>query len=178
MGKNKIFILALALSILIHLNLVSIELDVIQKGGEKQISIPVTFIPKVEKKISDPNNSPQKKRAIPSAVKSGKGILASDYKNSLISKYLFFLREEIEKNKYHPLESQYYGLIGNVKMAFDITGDGSFDNVRVVRSSGDDLLDKTALKAVYFTNGKYIRPVWSGHQRLSAAFVLKYQYGL
>jgi len=176
--NHRIIIIATALSILIHVFFIRIDTDFFHDSGTNGIEIPVTLVPLAEKKPKNISKKIKPRKEIPSDVKQGKGLYTAGYKNTLIKKYLFFLREEIERHKYTPAESKFYGLIGNLKIAFDIGPGGRFSNIRIVRSSGDELLDKTAVRAVHYTDGKYKRPAWSGHKRLRIAFILKYQYGL
>ena len=88
------------------------------------------------------------------------------------------IKKEIDKRKFTPSEAAYYGLIGNVTIGFVITGNGSFTALTVLRTSGDKLLDKTALNAVADASNSVKRPAATGRQDLRVNVTVKYQYGL
>jgi len=156
--------------------LFKLDLNYFSAQNNGSIEIPVTFIPEAKK--NPEKQKTVKKKIIPDETAENKGLLTSNCKNVLLEKYLFYLREEIEKNKYTPPGSRYYGLVGNVGIACTITGSGTFKNIRITRFSGDDLLDKTALNSIHKTNGTYKRPAWTGKKPIHVLFTIKYQYGL
>jgi TonB family protein len=59
-----------------------------------------------------------------------------------------------------------------------ITGNGNFTGITILRSSGDKLLDKTALNAVAASSNAVKRPAVTGRGNLSVSTTVKYQYGL
>jgi len=176
--ENQILLAALVSSLLIHLCLLYLPHDSSQKEDHSAFAVPVSLVSLPDKQRMTSPQLLHIPKPIPSDFQLGDKLLTSTYKNTLIAKYIHFLREEIEKNKYSPPESRYYQLIGNIKLAFDIKSKGQFNHIRIIRSSGDALLDQTALNAIVITNGKYQRPQWAGYQPISVVFVLKYQYGL
>ncbi len=95
-----------------------------------------------------------------------------------LHRYLLSVREEIEKNKYVSTPSSYSRLVGNVKIGFSISGDGLFSNVRILESSGDEALDRSALSAIIIASGKPKRPKNTGYKTIQTSAVIKYQYGL
>lgn len=175
--KERPFLVALSVSLIFHFFFIVMDLDVSPAETGEYIEMPVHFTSFQKTKIK---KKPLKRiqKTVPLKTGNGKGIPASYKYDELIKKYLFCLREEIEKNKYAPSGSRYYGLIGNVAIACSITGAGRFRNVKIIRSSGDALLDRTALKSIEKTDGTYKRPSWTGRKSLRVIYTIKYQYGL
>jgi TonB family protein len=95
-----------------------------------------------------------------------------------LQNYLELVFENIETMKFTPPETRSAKLIGNVKLAFEITDDGSFENIQIIRGSGTKKLDETALRAVYSANGKSERPEILGKDKIAVEYVLKYQFSL
>ena len=176
-GERRVFTIAILLSLALHLFLITRQPELFKEGNSAGISIPVTLSPEL---VRHPRPEPRKAapKSIPLNPEQGEGGFTRSSTSELVDKYLLYLREAVEKNKYQPPQSRYYRLIGNTTVAFDILADGTFQHIRTLRSSGDELLDRTALKAIAFTNGTYKRPTWSGRQVLHVSFILKYQYGL
>ncbi len=175
---SGIFAVAIVLSTIVHIVWANSRIEPLNNGYQESFVIPVSLDSRSSMQAEKQLEIQPVAKTIPFEPGSGDGYLKQRNQNELINKYLFYLREEIEHNKYQPPESRYYRLIGNVKVAIDILGNGSFSNIRISRSSGDALLDKTAFNAISHTNGTYKRPQWTGYKTLRAVFVLKYQYGL
>ncbi|MDX2495772.1 MAG: TonB family protein [Desulfuromusa sp.] len=51
-------------------------------------------------------------------------------------------------------------------------------NVRILESSGDKLLDQSAVEAINKASGKTKRPQDTGFKTIHTSAVIKYQYGL
>lgn len=175
---TRIFLTTVLISALIHLGFSTCLNAIGGDGDELRPNIRVTLVRAPSRSVTLEPIQKQVGKQIPLEIKTTDGYTTSQDRNELVQQYLFYLREEIEKNKYQPPESRYYRLIGNTRVAFEILPDGSFAHIRILRSSGDDLLDQTALNAIHSTDGTYKRPTWSGRQKLDVSFVLKYQYGL
>lgn len=69
-------------------------------------------------------------------------------------------------------------LIGTALCAFTILPDGRFTNARIIRSSGNQALDKDATAAIAAASGVIKRPAIIGNERLEISLWIKYQYGL
>lgn len=175
---TRIFLVAVLISILVHFGCSTLIKTPRYEDDTLVSTIKVTLVQRQEHPVALKPTPREAPKSIPLDIEAVGASTANTRQNELVKKYLFFLREEIEKNKYQPPESRYYQLIGNTRVAFEILPDGSFVHVRTVRSSGDTLLDQTALEAIHATDGTYERPSWSGRQKLNVSFVLKYQYGL
>ncbi len=175
--ENRFFIAAVVFSVLIHLYLFKVNFSV-EKEGSEWIEIPVTFIPDAKRIIPEKAIKQQKQITVPEEKSSAGGYYKSYDKNRIVNSYLELIRKEIDKRKFTPSEAAYYGLIGNVTIGFVITGNGSFTGITVLRSSGDKLLDKTALNAVAASSNAVKRPAVTGRGNLSVSATVKYQYGL
>lgn len=177
MKNNSIFFTAIILSLLIHLFFLKMDSDMF-KTDEAGIMIPVTLVPENVMKEKAPES--KKSQIEPQlAQKKGDGVfLRRGSISELTARYTSLVIDEIGKRKFSPDESRYYRLIGNVRVGFTIGPYGRFSNIRIVNSSGDELLDKTALNAVRETDGVVKRPVWSGRNILRIFAIIKYQYKL
>ena len=175
--KERPFLAALTVSFILHFFFLAMDLDVSSAEAGGYIEIPVHFTSFQKSEIKK-SAAKRIKKTVPLINTKGNGMPDSYHSNELIKKYLCCLREEIEKNKYAFPGSRYYGLIGNVAVSCHITASGRFRNMKIVRSSGDALLDRTALKAIEKTDGTYKRPSWTGRKSLRAIYTIKYQYGL
>jgi len=175
--ENRFFISALFFSILLHIYICDFKRDFF-KDDEGGAYIPVTLKEAKETKRSKP--SPPKKMIIPKLPEYGSsgGYSRRASLSSLIKRYIDIVIEEIEKNKFSPEQSRYYGLIGNVTVGLTIDPSGRFHNITILSPSGDKLLDATALRAVKNTDGKVKRPAWAGSSPLKISLVIKYQYRL
>ena len=175
--ESRVFIAAIALSIIIHIYFFRIDFSIIKEGGG-EIEIPVTFIPDARKSTSEKPAKEEKQLILPEDKPAAGGYYKSYDKNRLLNSYLELIKNEIDKRKFSPPESMYYGLIGNVVIEFTITGKGNFNGIRVLRSSGDPLLDKTAVQAVADSSNKVKRPSAIGNNRVRVNVTVKYQHGL
>jgi TonB family protein len=73
-----------------------------------------------------------------------KGGKVSTSAPSLLAK----IRKKIARNKRYPRIAKEKNIAGKVKLGFKITEEGALEYVKVVKSSGSDLLDKAAVSAV------------------------------
>lgn len=178
MKENRIFIIALAVSAILHICLITEGFDLpSERSGDMEI--PVTFISGAEREIPverEKNN--EKQITLPEERPAGKGYYSAAGKDRLMKIYLEMIAEEISRRKFSPEESKYYGLIGNATVGFAVTGEGLFSDIEILDSSGDELLDKTALNAVAETSGRVKRPAATGRKSVRVYVTVKYQYGL
>lgn len=177
--KNRFFIMSLLVSLAMHLYILGTGTFFLPDGGTA-IEIPVTLLPESEVPKRAVPAMREKPVSMPATADSmpGKGIYKKGYKDILVKQYLAFVRDEVEKRRFSPPDARYYGLIGNVLVGFTIYGDGTFHDIVVLRSSGDRLLDTTAVNAVKYSSGLIKRPAWSGRQALRVSMTVKYQYSL
>lgn len=69
-------------------------------------------------------------------------------------------------------------LIGVALCAFTITPEGTFRDIQLIKSSGSDELDASALRAVRAASGVVRRPDIIGADPISVSLQVKYQYSL
>ena len=87
-------------------------------------------------------------------TREGMAQISLSRKMAPVKQYLSMVRKAIEEPKYPTPESHPYGLIGNITFGFDILGNGEFRSIRIMESSGDELLDRTAVEAIEKGSGK------------------------
>jgi len=176
---DSFFIIAIGISLVIHLYVMGKDTGFSLERAAC-IEIPVTMIPDSEVHERTKPAVQEEQVSMPTSMEThpGNGIYTKEYRNILIKKYLSFIRDEIQNRKFVPPDSRYYGLIGNVLVGFTVYGDGTYHDVIVLRSSGDCLLDATAVNAVKSTSGRIKRPDWSGRRDLHVSMTIKYQYDL
>jgi TonB family protein len=174
---NRLFAAAIAVSVILHLYLLKVNFT-FEEGGRGEIKIPVIFIPEAKKIPMEKPSKNEKQITLPDDKPSSGGYYSTYNKNKLMNSYLELIRKEISNRKFSPLESMSYGLLGNAIVGFTITGNGDFIGIKILRSSGDPLLDKTALNAVSASSGKVKRPAASGRDDVRVNVAVKYQYGL
>jgi len=93
----------------------------------------------------------------------------------LIRDYLQKVRSELAKRKRYPTVAQRMGLRGRVRVSFVILPDGSFDRIKIKRSSGQKMLDDAAVKTVAGLSGQLRRPGAMGPHPLKTSVTLDYQ---
>ncbi|MEJ2466696.1 MAG: energy transducer TonB, partial [Candidatus Thiodiazotropha sp.] len=76
----------------------------------------------------------------------------------LEEEYKATLRQAIEANKIYPRRAVRLRQQGEVKIGFTILRDGSIEDVRIIHSSGSNLLDKATRNAVERINGQFPFP--------------------
>jgi periplasmic protein TonB len=76
----------------------------------------------------------------------------------LEEEYKAALRQAIEANKIYPRRAVRLRQQGEVKIGFTILRDGSIEDVRIIHSSGSNLLDKATRNAVERINGQFPFP--------------------
>lgn len=65
-----------------------------------------------------------------------------------LREHFAFIRDRVVKSLSYPLAARKRGWEGKVLLSFSISGDGSVGTVRVVQSSGREILDQGAVEAV------------------------------
>lgn len=73
-------------------------------------------------------------------------------KTSSISYYLQLVKQKIEKNKRYPLLARNKGIEGEVWLKFEILKNGKVKNIKVVKSSHYQILDKAAIESIKKAN--------------------------
>lgn len=62
--------------------------------------------------------------------------------------YQDIIRRRIEEEKQYPHWAQKNGITGSAYLSFDLLGDGSCRNIRIVQSSGSEILDEEAVNSI------------------------------
>ena len=88
---------------------------------------------------------------------NGTGSSAAEIK-SIVKSYLHRLRTVVEHNKRYPNIARRNGIEGTVRLRFMILPDGKIDAIRVVTSSGVDMLDQAAIQALRSASGSVLPP--------------------
>jgi TonB family protein len=196
-GLNNALMVSLIISFVLHFSLLQTDVDTIRideeiivPSEEKEIQIPIEFIPTTQT-VTARQYSTSEIQAVKNLVSEADdsivlskskleraGAYSLNRTKTAIHNYLLAVREVIEKHKYVSNPSNYYTIVGNVKISFSISAAGEFSNIRVVESSGDQFLDKSALSAIKSANGSIARTKNTGIKLIKASAVVKYQYGL
>ncbi len=84
------------------------------------------------------------------AAGAASSALPTDAGNATLdfSLVLSYLRDVIERNKTYPPLARQRGWEGEVLLGFHVVADGAIERVHVARSSGNRLLDQSAVKAL------------------------------
>ncbi|HNZ32006.1 MAG TPA: energy transducer TonB [Smithellaceae bacterium] len=86
-----------------------------------------------------------------STIQEGKSDMAGVALEAMIS-YQDMVREKIEQAKIYPLWAKKQGIEGIAHICFTILSDGTGHNVKIVRSSGSNILDEEAVATVKRAN--------------------------
>lgn len=93
----------------------------------------------------------------------------------IVADYNKKVNEEIAKNKVYPLLAQRHGIEGAVKISFVIDTDGFFKEIRITRSSGEEILDKAALDCVEKSSGKIKKPDEIKKTKIKRNIVIRFE---
>jgi len=92
--------------------------------------------------------------------------------------YLKKIKKEINLNKFSGMGIDRSNTIGNVRYFFGVDAKGRFDSIRLVKTSGNPLIDTAARQAICTASQKVKRPSLTGTDTISLYITVKYQYGL
>jgi len=93
----------------------------------------------------------------------------------LLSEYTRKVNEEIAKNKIYPSFAQRYNLEGVVKISFFIDTDGTFKEIKITKSSGQEILDEAAFESVKKSSGKIKKPTGISHLKIKRNIIIRYE---
>jgi len=102
----------------------------------------------------------------------------ADRQKEILAQYLKQVRTEINRRKFLEAGMDRDQMIGNVAFAFEIDATGFFHAIRLIRSSGSPLMDRSARTAIRLASHKVRRPKSTGTRTLALRVTVKYQYGL
>lgn len=168
----------LAISVAAHLLFFSIEGNLFSSVKEKYVEIPVSLDTPVP--VGEGKSIPEMEQPDSFKEKGGPGVSTGTrfHRSNMTDRFIEYLSEVIHANRFEPENMKYANLIGNVMVGFTVESDGSFHAIRVLSSSGDPVLDATAVRAIAALSGRVKRPSWTGTDPISAAVVVKYQHDL
>jgi len=96
----------------------------------------------------------------------------------VLAHYLKKIKREIALNKFSGMGTDGLNAIGNAQYFFLIDGKGRFNSIRLIKTSGNPLIDNAAQQAIYISSQKIKRPDSIGTDAITLYITVKYQYGL
>ncbi len=102
------------------------------------------------------------------------GAVRLDTKDPQYVTYFNSIKRAIEVVWQYPELALRYGLQGRLLLEFSILGNGDLDNAKIVRSSGSNLLDEEALRAVRAAAPFGPIPPWLGRNRIDIVASFEY----
>lgn len=105
----------------------------------------------VEKSVTAERRLPTAKELLPPLTYStgeGRAPVSLNTRDPVYVSYFNRIKQAIEINWEYPELAKRYGLQGKLLVEFTVSADGQLEAVRVVRSSGSQLLDDEALRAI------------------------------
>jgi protein TonB len=109
-----------------------------------------------------------------SRARRGDGPIDWDTKNPQYVTYFNAIKRAIETVWQYPELALKYGLQGKLTLEFSILGDGHLEAAKIVRSSGSNLLDEEALRAVKAAAPFGPIPPWIGRNRIEILASFEY----
>lgn len=94
-------------------------------------------------------------------------------KEALVNDHLGEIKMILAQNLQYPKMAQKLKMQGDVKIAFLLERDGSITNIKVVESSGYDLLDRDAVELIEKTASKFPKPTQSVRISVPLSYVLR-----
>ncbi len=106
------------------------------------------------------------------------GDTGTNRREQIWADYLKRIKKEIDHNKFSGMGMDTSHLIGNACYCFSIDKNGKFNAIRLVKSSGNPLIDRAAKAAIFHSSQKINRPDSTGTAAITLGVTVKYQYGL
>jgi periplasmic protein TonB len=107
-------------------------------------------------------------------ARRGDGPIDWDTKNPQYVTYFNAIKRAIETVWQYPELALKYGLQGKLTLEFSILGNGDLEAAKIVRSSGSNLLDEEALRAVKAAAPFGPIPPWIGRNRIEILASFEY----
>lgn len=107
----------------------------------------------IEKGVASERRLPTVKELLPPITYSGSGgrgnaPVSLNTKDPAYVSYFNRIKQAIEVNWEYPELAKRYGLQGKLAVEFTVGSDGQLEQLRIVRSSGSQLLDDEAIRAI------------------------------
>jgi len=122
-------------------------------AGERNYDEPAPREPTQEKTVVAERPLPTLKDLLPSVTYSAEngrasGPISLNTRDPLYVSYFNKVKQTIEQHWEYPEMALRYGLQGRLALEFTINGGGQLEGLRLIRSSGSQLLDEEALRAI------------------------------
>lgn len=72
----------------------------------------------------------------------------TEEKNKILQNYLLSVRKKIESKKRYPISARNANIEGRTELKLTILKDGQLDKVEIIRSSGSEILDNSAIESI------------------------------
>ena len=140
---------------------------------------PIAREPSVEQTVVTERPLPSVKDLLPSATFStsngrASGPISLNTKDPTYINYFTKIKQSIEVQWEYPEMALRYGLQGRLALEFAIGADGRLEHLRVVRSSGSELLDQEAVRAIRAAAPFPPIPTWIKPVPLSISAAMEY----
>jgi protein TonB len=121
--------------------------------GDRSYDEPAPREPLQEKTVAAERPLPTLKDLLPSVTYSSSNAgagspISLNTKDPLYVSYFNKIKQTIEQQWEYPEMALRYGLQGRLALEFTIAGSGQLEGLRLIRSSGSQLLDEEALRAI------------------------------
>ena len=174
MSPRHLFACCLLLSFFLHCWLLNQKWEIGEQVEGGQIIVPVNFdVAAGQKK----NGLVLKQGVVEESQAEGCEEATERLKREAMKYFLAQVQEAIEKRKFR-WNGDLSRTIGNVKFTFRIRPDNTFSDIRMIRSSGDNTLDRAAEHAIATASGKTKRPKIIGDRVIGMTVTVKYQYAM
>ena len=107
-------------------------------------------------------------------VGGANGPIGLDTKDPQYVTYFNSIKRAIEVVWQYPELALRYGLQGRLLLEFSILGNGDIESAKIIRSSGSNLLDEEALRAVKAAAPFGPIPPWLGRNRIDIVASFEY----
>jgi protein TonB len=102
------------------------------------------------------------------------GPVSLNTKDPIYVSYFTKIKQTIEQQWEYPEVALRYGLQGRLSLEFTISGNGQLENLRMIRSSGSQVLDQEALRAIMAASPFPPIPAWIKPVPLSISASMEY----
>lgn len=101
-----------------------------------------------EHKVSDKPQSEEIASKDSESKPGNKITEAIDSNNETMLHYLSIVRQKIEEKKEYPVFARNQGIEGTVRLRVTISSNGQIDEIKIVKSSGEKILDQAAVSTI------------------------------
>jgi len=118
------------------------EKQILEEGKEIVFKYPI-----IEKSSFISEEKKDQDVEVPLLLPLEKNNSDTSQQNSLFF-YFSLIREKIEQNKIYPEVARKKGITGKVKLNFSILSNGDIREIKILSSSGNDILDNSAIETI------------------------------